>query len=348
MECPHCRNFNPKGSAVCGLCERPLTGEVAATAHPAAGKETSRRSDEQRDEARVATPSKVRLSVECSKCGYLNDSSHSVCEQCQNSLKRGLQLTPTQMTFRSREIVHYLICPLLEPVQLRAESRHVLGRGDDCDVSLPGELVSRHHAAITVKEGVHWLEDLGSANGTLYNGKRLEGPVQLRDGDTIQIGAFHLCHQVRQGHDVSTAEVLKELQRQPTRSLKGSREVKGGAPGEDRSSFAGLLQEVGFNEVLVFLRDNARTGVLRVVYGAHTGGVRYGAGDLVDAWIGDRQTPSKRGWPALRQMARQAQSGYFMFKCEDWAGERHLHEPTLRLLQRVGEICPGRGSRDEH
>jgi pSer/pThr/pTyr-binding forkhead associated (FHA) protein len=36
------------------------------------------------------------------------------------------------------------------------------------------------------------LEDLGSTNGTLLNGRRVEAPQSLRAGDSIDIGAVRL------------------------------------------------------------------------------------------------------------------------------------------------------------
>lgn len=50
--------------------------------------------------------------------------------------------------------------------------------------------VSRRHAQITASNGVHWLEDLGSANGTYVNGYQmaLGERVQLNPGDRILLG----------------------------------------------------------------------------------------------------------------------------------------------------------------
>lgn len=63
----------------------------------------------------------------------------------------------------------------------------VLGRIAGCDVVIDDTKCSRKHARLIVEGGVVEVEDLGSSNGTLLNGK----PVQrrmLRPGDEIQIG----------------------------------------------------------------------------------------------------------------------------------------------------------------
>ncbi len=66
--------------------------------------------------------------------------------------------------------------------------RVVAGRNPDCDVVLTEGHPSRRHAQITVKDGVAWLEDLGSANGTFVNDQQVAAPVALRSGDRIR---FH-------------------------------------------------------------------------------------------------------------------------------------------------------------
>lgn len=63
----------------------------------------------------------------------------------------------------------------------------ILGRDESCTVVIADRQVSRFHARISpLEEGV-LLEDLGSKNGTFYNGARLEEPVLLSDGDVVQV-----------------------------------------------------------------------------------------------------------------------------------------------------------------
>jgi len=63
----------------------------------------------------------------------------------------------------------------------------LIGRETDCDIIIPSRQVSRFHARLMVTpEGTH-LEDLGSKNGTHRNGEIITDPVQLQDGDIIQI-----------------------------------------------------------------------------------------------------------------------------------------------------------------
>lgn len=63
----------------------------------------------------------------------------------------------------------------------------LVGREQDCEISIPNRQVSRHHARFTVNSQGVWLEDLKSKNGTHVNGKPVLEPVMLQDGDIIQI-----------------------------------------------------------------------------------------------------------------------------------------------------------------
>jgi FHA domain-containing protein len=69
----------------------------------------------------------------------------------------------------------------------------------DLDADDPEAKVSRRHARITRRGGQHFLEDLGSTNGTFVNrGKRLlPGNQQpLYDGDEIIVGKTFLRFRV--------------------------------------------------------------------------------------------------------------------------------------------------------
>jgi len=75
-----------------------------------------------------------------------------------------------------------------------------LGRASSNRVVLRDDKVSRHHALVHSQgENEFWLVDLGSVNGTYVNGRRVVQPVQLRDGDRVQIGPFLLAFRHRGG-----------------------------------------------------------------------------------------------------------------------------------------------------
>lgn len=69
-----------------------------------------------------------------------------------------------------------------------AKDATILGRGDDADVRLIDDGVSRRHAALLVDGERVTVRDLGSVNGTYRNGRRISGEEVLADGDKITVG----------------------------------------------------------------------------------------------------------------------------------------------------------------
>ena len=73
-----------------------------------------------------------------------------------------------------------------ERLPLRASN--AIGRDAGNDIALPDEAASARHAKLDVEDGEWWIEDLGSTNGTLVNGVRINRREKLRPGDEIAIG----------------------------------------------------------------------------------------------------------------------------------------------------------------
>ena len=63
----------------------------------------------------------------------------------------------------------------------------LLGRDKGCDIVFMEDTVSRKHARIVRSGDGYYLEDLQSRNGTFVNGRRVNGPVRLRDGDNVHL-----------------------------------------------------------------------------------------------------------------------------------------------------------------
>ncbi|MCA9227820.1 MAG: FHA domain-containing protein, partial [Planctomycetales bacterium] len=71
------------------------------------------------------------------------------------------------------------------PLESSGENR--LGRGLDCQITLTDPLSSRIHAVIEYTEGMWWLRDAESRNGTYVNGQKVDD-AQLSSNDRIRIG----------------------------------------------------------------------------------------------------------------------------------------------------------------
>lgn len=64
----------------------------------------------------------------------------------------------------------------------------VIGRAAECDISVPADEMSRRHAVVKpTADGLN-VEDLGSANGTFINDKRVQTGF-LRPGDELRLDA---------------------------------------------------------------------------------------------------------------------------------------------------------------
>jgi two-component system, NtrC family, response regulator AtoC len=78
-----------------------------------------------------------------------------------------------------------------------------IGRDPECDVCVPGVSVSRRHARLThdPATGAMQITDLGSRNGTMLDGKRLEAlrPVPLAEGSIVRVGDAVLALEQRGG-----------------------------------------------------------------------------------------------------------------------------------------------------
>ena len=66
--------------------------------------------------------------------------------------------------------------------------RITIGRSARNDLCIPDPFASRVHAEVRREGDEYFLQDLGSANGTLYNGVTVQGGIPLNAGGRIQIG----------------------------------------------------------------------------------------------------------------------------------------------------------------
>ncbi len=63
-----------------------------------------------------------------------------------------------------------------------------IGRALENDIVITSRRVSREHARIRQEGWRRMVEDLGSTNGTYLNDTLIHTPMELRDGDRIEIG----------------------------------------------------------------------------------------------------------------------------------------------------------------
>ncbi|RKY13099.1 MAG: hypothetical protein DRP82_05915 [Planctomycetota bacterium] len=71
---------------------------------------------------------------------------------------------------------------------IEKDGSYILGRADEADFQVRDMMASRRHAVLTIKGDLAVVEDLGSTNGTMVNGKPIKRQ-ELRSGDRITIGS---------------------------------------------------------------------------------------------------------------------------------------------------------------
>jgi hypothetical protein len=76
--------------------------------------------------------------------------------------------------------------------RLALRATNAIGRDAGNDIALPDEAASARHAVLEQRDEEWWIEDLGSTNGTLVNGVKIEKRERVRFGDEIAIGRVAL------------------------------------------------------------------------------------------------------------------------------------------------------------
>jgi len=114
------------------------------------------------------------------------------------------------MPFRIRYLAHDLELPVGD---------FVVGRGPECQLAVDDPLVSRKHAVLRVTNSGVVAQDLGSRNGVLANGVKLEGWGDRVPGKKIRIGNQEMV--VYKTDDTRTISHADEEQRRAMQTIGG-------------------------------------------------------------------------------------------------------------------------------
>lgn len=88
----------------------------------------------------------------------------------------------------------------------------LVGREVGCALRFNDPSVSRRHLRFVHRAGEMFVEDLGSSNGTLFNGRTLRAPARITDGDQIVVGSRTL-----------TVRISDDDEQQPSTLVLGER-----------------------------------------------------------------------------------------------------------------------------
>ncbi len=96
----------------------------------------------------------------------------------------------------------------------------VIGRQPDCDIAVPAEEISRQHARLKVTTEGIYVEDMGSANGTFINGKRVQAGL-LKPGEELRLDTVRFLL-VTPGMDARTQSAAARVEPEAIAPAKGS------------------------------------------------------------------------------------------------------------------------------
>lgn len=93
--------------------------------------------------------------------------------------------------------------------------RITIGRSARNDLCIPDPFASRVHAEVRKEGDGYVLQDLGSANGTMYNGGAVGGSIPLVPGGRIQIGETEIIFDDGSYHSARGAKMITDATAAP-------------------------------------------------------------------------------------------------------------------------------------
>jgi predicted component of type VI protein secretion system len=90
-------------------------------------------------------------------------------------------------------------------------NKFLIGRSDDCHLRPHSDLISRHHCAILIDNGVVAVRDFNSRNGTYVNGEKVVGQTTLKTGDKLSVGQLVFEVLASHGEPVQRRPKVKDV-----------------------------------------------------------------------------------------------------------------------------------------
>lgn len=137
----------------------------------------------------VVVPTNLRNLVSELRCA-LDDRGGEIVRTVHG---RGYAFTDCAREVRSAGAMGGSPIAFLRDVERRSSfaiwpGENTIGRGGECDITIPDSRVSRKHARIILSAGEVGVVDLNSRNGTFVRGQRIDALTSLDDGEEISFG----------------------------------------------------------------------------------------------------------------------------------------------------------------
>ena len=209
--------------------------------------------------------------------------------------------------------------------------RITIGRSARNDVCVPDPFASRVHAEVRREGDQYLLQDLGSANGTYYNGSKLDAVVPLAHGGRIQIGETEILFKDMTSEQSLATPTIDEDAPLPAATI---------AFDSQQHTTSGLLEAIEGART----QTSGRTKVANVL--PHRTGVAADQGDLLAliSKVGVTLLASATLDETLRQVARLVFDAVPAERCiimlrDDDAGELRVRAAEMHDRRTdVGEV----------
>lgn len=158
-------------------------------------------------------------------------------------------------------------------VILDSDEPCLIGRGDDCVLQCDDARLSRRHASIDQQGGEWRLVDLGSKNGTLHNGRRIEA-ASLRPGDWLSLGGVIARFEFVSEEDLDAERGRARRLRDTTRELRRSLDPRLGLEALLNRVLDSVLELSSLERGFVMLTDDSGRMRITAVRGLSGGDLR--------------------------------------------------------------------------
>jgi pSer/pThr/pTyr-binding forkhead associated (FHA) protein len=190
--CAFCGRDNEPASRYCIDCGKPISAPAARAVpayfppEPPGGTMLRQASGQERSGSTPLLSPSHQLGVAtttCPRCSKTVDAALPFCGYCGTRVSAIVSVGTAK---RGGVVVSVL------DDDLSVETRYSLDRGEavigrgDADIKLDDVYLSPLHARLELRDGVLWVRDLGSRNGTWTY---VEEPTRLADGDVILVGS---------------------------------------------------------------------------------------------------------------------------------------------------------------
>ncbi len=205
--------------------------------------------------------------------------------------------------------------------RLEGKNTFRIGRAVSNDIRLQSSSVSRQHAMVQRdSNGIFSLVDLGSANGTFVNGRRIHAICRLHGGDQIGIGQKNLVFS--QADSAPHLPALEEDLEEKTIASVSKQKVT--VLVSDLRNFTRLAEVIG----------DRRTTRLLQVWNGKVNDLICSHGGVVDKFIGDAVMAFWQEGPGLAFTVRQALKAALAI--ERLTGELQAHMPEIPWPLKTG------------